>query len=199
MIWIPGQPPSRFGFAGVAFDPATIMVGATLAGGALKGVSTLAGGSAAAQGGRMQQTAANYEAAQVDANAAQSIASGQRQMLDTEQRTKLAISSATARAGASGAAPDVGSPLEDVGQLAGRGSYQALMDMFNGQSRATGLQNQSQGIRYTGQMENIEGEEKQKASYLAAGGDVLSSIGAAAGTYGRLNFPTSRGAAGVQL
>ena len=181
------------------FDPATIMVGATLAGGAVKATSTLAGGSDAATAGKMQLAAANYQAAQIQQNATQAVASGQRQMFDTQQKTNLAISSATARAGASGGAVDVGSAVANTGALAQRGSYQALMDMFNGQSKATGLENEAAGIRYTGAVDEYEGEEKQRASYLAAGGDILGAIGGAAGGYGKLTFPTSRGSPGAQL
>ena len=147
----------------------------------------------------MQQTEANYQAAQLNQNASQALASSQRQALDTTQRTNLAISTATARAGASGAAPDVGSAVANAGELAQRGSYQALTDMFNGQSKATGLENEASGVRYTGDVEEYEGEEKEKASYLAAGGDFLSSIGSAAGSYGKLTFPVSRGSAGANL
>jgi hypothetical protein len=171
------------------FDPATLMVGATVAAGAVKGISTIAGGKMAAQAGQMQQTEANYQAAQLNQNAAQALASSQRQALDTTQRTNLAISTATARAGASGAAPDVGSAVANTGELAQRGSYQALTDMFNGQSKATGLENEAAGVRYTGDVEAYEGEEKESAAYLAAGGDVLSGIGSGARLYGSVNDP----------
>lgn len=180
-------------------DPGTLMVAATVAGGAIKGMSTLAGGKAAAQAGQMQQTEANYQAAQLNQNASQALASSQRQALDTTQRTNLAISTATARAGASGAAADVGSAVANSGELAQRGSYQALTDMFNGESKASGLENEASGVRYTGDVEAYEGEEKEKASYLAAGGDFLSSVGQAAGQYGSLRFPTAGGKAGVNL
>lgn len=180
-------------------DPGTLMVAATVAGGAIQGMSTLAGGKMAAQAGQMQQSEANYQATQIQQNASQALAGAQRQALDTQQRTNLAISTATARAGASGAAPDVGSAVANTGQLAKRGSYQALMDMFNGQSKATGLENEASGIRYTGSIDELEGEEKEKASYLAAGGEFAGSIGSAAGQYGKMTYPTSRGSAGVSL
>ncbi len=200
----PWEPLSDLYFGGrmasvIACDPATVLVGATLAGGAIKGASSLAAGNAAATAGRMQQTEANYQAAQLNNNASQAFASSQRLALDTTQRTNLAISSATARAGASGAAPDVGSTVANTGELAQRGSYQALMDMFNGASKATGLENEAAGVRYTGDVEAYEGEEKKTGSYLAAGGDVLSSIGEATSGYARLNFVTARGPAGVNL
>lgn len=189
----------RPGVSVIAYDPATLMAGVTVVGGALSASSTLAGGAAAKQAGQMAQSGANFQADQINQNASQSIASSQRQALDAGQRTRLAISTATARAGASGAAADVGSPVANTGELAQRGSYQALMDMFNGQSKATGLENEAAGIRYTGSIDELEGEEKRSASYLAAGGEFAGSVGSAAGNYGRLTYPTARGSAGASL
>jgi hypothetical protein len=182
------------------FDPVTLTVGslaATAVGGALSASSTLAGGSYARQAGQMQQQAADYQASQLDSNATQAIASSQRQMLDTQMKTRLAISSATARAAGSGVAADTGSPLADVGQLQKRGSYQALMDMWSGQSTATGLQNQAKGVRYTGQMEEISGEEQKEASKLAAMGTLASTAGSMFKTYGAFKYPTAVGRAGA--
>lgn len=172
----------------VVFDPGTLMVGsmaATAIGGALSSEGTLASGSAA-------KTSADFKAAQLKQNAGQSIASNQRQALDTQQRTNLAISSATARAGASGVAADTGSPVADVGAIAQRGSYQALTQMFNGESTATGLENEAAGDEYTG-------EAQQDASYLAAGGQVASTAGNMMSIYGRYTYPTSRGPSGVSV
>src|SRR6185437_9690492 len=128
----------------IALDAGNLMaasLGATAIGGGISAGGTLAGGSYAAAAGRAQNQAAQFEAGQIDSNAGQAIASGQRQMMDTEQRTRLAESSAIARAGASGVSADVGSPAAITGSIASRGSYQAMMDMFNGQSTATGLEN----------------------------------------------------------
>jgi hypothetical protein len=85
----------------------------------------------------------------------------------------------------------VGSPATNVGELAQRGSYHALMDMFNGQSAATGLRNQAAGIRYTGEMEAMGGEEKQLASRSAAYGTLASGVGRLFSTYGSspLGYP----------
>jgi hypothetical protein len=175
----------------VAYDPismTTLMVGsmaASAAGGGISALGTLASGSAA-------KTAANFKAAQLRQNASQAIAANQRQALDTEQRTNLAISSATARAGASGVASDTGSPVTNTGAIAQRGSYQAFTQMFNGESTATGLENEAAGDEYTG-------EAQQDASYLAAGGQVASTAGNMMSIYGRYKFQTPRGPSGVSV
>jgi len=206
MCKAPWQPLSdvyfRPGMGAIAYDPGTLMaasLAASAVGGGFSAMSTLAGGGMAKAAGIAQRTEANYQAAQLNENASQEIAGAQRQAIDAAQRTRLAISTATARAGASGAAPDVGSAVGNTGQLAQRGSYQALMDMFNGQSKASGLENQAAGIRYTGAVDELEGEGKQKASYLAAGGELAGAAGSMASTYGRYAYPMRYGTYGGGL
>jgi hypothetical protein len=174
------------------FDPLTMASMATTAvAGGISAYGTLAGGAAAKQAGDMQQQEANYQAAQLQQNASQAIASGQRQSLDTALKTRLAISTARANAAGSGVNAGVGSPVEAQGQLAKRGSYNAAMDMFNGKSTATGLLNQAAGVTYSGQAAELSGEEQQSASYLAAAGTLAGSAGSMMKTYGGYKYPQS--------
>lgn len=198
----------RYGASGLslagraAFDPLTltaITLTATAAAGAMGAAGSIASGNAAQQAGQMQKTAADFQARQIDQNAGQSIASGQRQMFDTQEKTRLAISSATARGAASGIDVAVGSPATNTGEIAQRGSYHALMDMFNGQSAATGMANQATGVRYTGEMAKIGGDTAKQASYLAAGGQIAGAIGSGASRFGAIQYPTSSGRAGASF
>jgi hypothetical protein len=166
-------------------------------GGITSAIGTLAGGSYAAQSGKMQQAAANYQASQLEQNATQAIASSQRSMLDTQEKTQLAIGTSTARAAASGVNAGAGSAVENVGQLARRGSYQALMDLYSGQSTATGLENQAKGVRYSGDVAAASGEAQQTASYLGAAGTLAGSAGNFFTQYGKLTYPSSRGSFGA--
>jgi len=176
-----------------AFDPGTLMIGsmvATAAGGALSASSTLAGGKSAEEAGAAQKAGAYSTAAQIEQNATQAFASGQRKALDTGMKTRLAISTSRARAGASGVDPGFGSPAENEGELAQRGSYHALMDLFNGESEATGLRNQAENVRFSGDLAEIEGQQKRKASKLAALGTLAGTAGSMFSTYGKLKYPT---------
>lgn len=173
--------------------------GATAVSGAIGAASTLAGGRTAEMAGKAQKDADYSTAAQIEQNATQAFASGQRKALDTNLKTKLAISSSVARAGASGVDPGYGSPVTNVGELAQRGSYHAMMDLFNGESEATGLRNQADAVRYRGDLAELEGQQKKKASKLAALGTLAGAAGSAFGNYGRMTFPTSRGSAGASL
>lgn len=171
----------------VVYDPVTltgITMAATAAGGAMSAASTLAGGNFAKTAGQMQQQAKNFEATQLEQNATDELATSQRAMFDTQEKARLAISTSTARAGASGVDAGAGSPVENVGELAQRGSYHALMDLWQGQSNATGLRNRSAGARYSGVLDEMGGDEAQSASELAAAGTLASSAGSMAKTYG---------------
>jgi hypothetical protein len=158
----------------VNLDPGTLMVASlamTAAGAAASASGTLAGGNAAKTAGDLM----NQQSIQ---NAAQATASGQRKMLDTQDRTRLAESTITARAAAGGVDAGVGSPASDVGEVAKRGSYHALMDMFNGQSEAVGLRNQGAAAEW-------EGNVKKDNSYLSAAGTLAGAAGSMFQQYGR--------------
>jgi len=183
---------------GVCFDPLslTALTGASMAaagvGGTLSAISTIAGGNAAAEGGKLQRRAADAEAAQIDANSAQAIASAQRKKFDTEERTRLAVSTARARGAASGVDTGVGSAAATQGELAKRGSLNAAIDMFNGESAATGLRNQAEAVRFGGKVAELEGKMKRDASYLSAAGTIAGTAGNMLGSYTNLKYPQTR-------
>ena len=168
----------------VALDPmSALVIGTTVAGGALSAGSTLAGGAASKTAGQLQKQADEYKAKQAEQNAGLAVAAAQTRMFDTQQKSNLLQSTSTARASASGVDAGTGSAVENVGEIAKRGSYLAALDLFNGQSQATGLLNEAKGYRYSGDIAELEGEEKEKASYLAAGGQLVGSFGSAFGNY----------------
>lgn len=167
--------------------------------GAISAASTLAGGRHAAEAGALAQQQSAMQAKQIRMNASQALASGQRRMFERQERTRMAVSSNVARAGASGVDAGSGSPAFNAGALEGRGSYQALMDLFNGQSEATGLRNQADAVEYEGALKAWEGEARKRASRLAAIGTLAGTAGNVASTYGKFTYPTSRGAPGVSL
>jgi hypothetical protein len=184
-----------------AFDPTggLLTAGLMVAGAAAAAGGTLAGGSAAAQAGKMEQAAAAYKATQLRQNAGLAIRGAQTQMADTQTKTGLLTSSSTARAAASGVDAGVGSPGTNVGDIAKRGSFFSLMDLWKGQSEASGLDNEATAAQYSGEMARVEGEEKQNASYLSAAGTLAGGAGSAFGAYGKMNNPTAAGASGANL
>lgn len=184
---------------GVVFDPMSMTLAATAVGGALSAGSTLAGGAYAKKAGELQKQGADFQAAELEQNAGQAKASAQRTALDTGLKTKLAMSASRARAAGSGVDAGTGSPVNNQGELAERGSYHALMDMFNGESTAAGLADQARGVRFSGDLAELEGKEKRNASYLSAAGTLAGTAGSMFSTYGRLGYPTTRGASGANI
>ncbi len=167
------------------------MMGLSAIGTGLSASGTIAGGNAAAAAGQMQQQAANFQAAQDEENATQAFASGQRQMLADQDKTRLALSTVRATAAGNGTDAGVGSPATIAGSIARRGSFNAAMDMFNGASAETGLLNKAAGERYTGEAEAIGGQEAQGASDLAAWGTIAGGAGSMLKGYGQYAYPQS--------
>ncbi len=149
----------------------------SLAGTAVTAGATLAGGDAA-------QASADYTAKQIDQNATAEIAAGQRRMFERQRATRAAIATSRVRAAASGVDPGSGSALDNERELAERGEYQSLMELFGGQNEATGLMNKAAGVRY-------EGEMKRQGSQLAALGTLASGLGSSLGQAGKVYFPTT--------
>ena len=182
------------------FDPGTMMaatMATTAVSGGLSAAGTIAGGNAASTAGRMQQTALNYQADQLESNAAGAIGASQRQMLDTQMKTRLANSQVEARAAASGVNAATGSPLATIKGNAQRGSYQAMMDLFNGENKSTGDLNEAQGLRYSGSMAKIGGDMQQEASRVAALGTIAGTGASMLKTYGAYKYPNLSGRTGM--
>lgn len=183
----------------LVFDPTggILTAGLVMSGAAVSAAGTLAGGNYAKTAGQMAQGGEEFKAEEEEENAAQAFASGQRQAIDTETKTRLAVGAATTRAAASGVDAGVGSPVTDIGEISSRGSYQAALDTFNGASTASGLRNEAMATRYTGELEEYEGEEKQSASRIAALGTLAGGAGSSFAAYGAYNNPTASGRTGA--
>jgi hypothetical protein len=166
----------------------TVAAAAAVAGGALSAAGTLAGGANAAQTGAMKQTAQQFAAQQDVQNSASDIAAAQRQGIDVKQKANLVASTARANAAASGVDASTGSAATNQAQIGARGEYESLMDLWQGQNRASGDLNKAAAATYQGQIDELSGQAQQTASYLSAGG-TLAASGASA--YKIYNTPTS--------
>jgi hypothetical protein len=166
-------------------DPVTMTV-ATVASGALSAAGTLMGGSAAASAGKSQQDAAYFKAAQEEQSAQESRAAAQRTALDKDRQSRLLQSTLQANAAASGGGADDPTVVGLGQDIAGRGEYQSLMDLYTGENRARGLEDQATGSRMSGDAALAEGNAKKDASYLSAAGTLIGSAGSAYRTYNKI-------------
>jgi hypothetical protein len=163
------------------FDPTggLLTAGLAAAGAGMGAAGTLAGGAnakAAAQGASQE---AQYQAKQSQINASSDIASAQRRMFQTQQKTSLLIGSATARAGASGTDAGSGSDVENTGEIAQRGRYAAALDMWNGQNAASSDLNKAQADQYQSTLDLIGGSAAQQASMYSAAGTLAGGAASA--------------------
>lgn len=151
---------------------------ALMAGGsAISALGTLGSASAQRQAGAAQQQQLNYRAAQEDQQATQAIAASQRQAFDQSRKTALVQSSLVARAaGDGGSATDPG-VLTVAQDIAGRGAYDFLGDMYQGEDRATGLRMQADADRYSG-------AAARAGANASATGTILGGIGSLASRFG---------------
>jgi hypothetical protein len=170
-------------------DPITASLALQGVGTALSAGGTIAGGASAARAGQMRQQAANFTAAQLEENAAGAIGAGQRAALDKENEARLVGSAVTARAAASGIDAGVGTPVSLTGDIAARGRYQALLEMFQGENRASGLRNQATTTRYEGELAKQEGEAKEFASILGGLGTIAGGGASMFQNYTRMTNP----------
>jgi len=162
------------------FDPMTMMVvsaGMTMAGSAVQAGGTLAGGNTARQAGLIGQQQEEFKAKQLDMRAQESRAASQRSALDKRRETELLTSKLIARGGP-GASSDVGI-VDLAGDIAQRGEFEALTEMYKGENRARGDEDAALGARLTGHALAWEGEQKKRASKTAALGTIIGGAGSA--------------------
>lgn len=171
----------------------------TAAGAAVSAASTIAGGKAArdagqaglAAGQRAQQ-ADEFVAQQQDQAAQESRAVAQRGALEKRREGSLLLSQLQARAAAGGGNAADPTVLGLAGNIAQRSEYDALFEMYKGENRARGLQDQAMGSRMSGDAALAEGYAKQaegdaqyRAAKLSAIGTIVGAAGSMYGMYGQ--------------
>lgn len=158
-------------------DPITASLVLTGIGAGVSAAGTIAGGNNAAALGQSQQNEANYQAAQLRENASSEIGASQRQMLDTQQKARLAQGTLVADAAGGGFSAGTGSPEAVAQSIARRGSYEAAMQLFQGENASTGDLNRAQGTEMSGEVAAEGGRMQQEASLYSAAGNLASSGG----------------------
>lgn len=165
-----------------------LAIGLTAVGGVVSAIGTIAGGNAAAAAGRSGQQQMEFRAKQEEMQAQESRAASQRTALERRRESTLLGSKLLARAAASGGGATDPTVIDLGGDIAARGEYGALMDLYKGENRARGLEDQAMGSRLTGAALLAEGEAKKKASRLSALSTIIGSAGSmakmGAGSYG---------------
>lgn len=154
------------------------VIGKVLAGAAsaVSAVGTIAAGSA-------QNASAEFQAKQLDQQAAEEKAASQREAARVKKERDFILS----RQQAVAAASNLGALDETVQDLAGdvvqEGAFQERMVRYGGDERAKGRRMQAAAAR-------MEGAAAKTGSYFSAGGTILGGLGSFASDYSR-SAPTS--------
>lgn len=148
-------------------------------GAGISALGTLGSASAQRQAGAAQQAQYAFKAAQEEQQATQAIAASQRQMFDTQRKTALTQSTLQARAAADGGSATDTTALNLSQDIAGRGEYNALGDLFQGEDKAAGLRAQAEADRYSG-------AAARAGANASANATILGGIGSMAGKFGSL-------------
>jgi hypothetical protein len=179
---------TKYTLRGIARDPITgTALALTAAGTAVSAAGTIAGGKAAADAGARAKEGYDFKALQEEQAAQESRAVGQRAALEKRREARFLTSKLQARAAASGGAADDPGVIDLAGDIAERGEYDALMEMFKGENRARGLEDSATGSRMTGEAAYAEGQAKRDAAELSAMGTIISGAGSMFRQYNKID------------
>ena len=124
--------------------------------------------------GRDRKAAADFEAAGLQRQGQQDIASSQRDAEEQRHQAQLVASRVQALAGGGGGDPTV---MKIQSGISAEGEYRALTALYGGTERAAG-RNDAASARM------LEGKNAQKASYYSAASSLIGAGGTLYGRYG---------------
>ena len=149
---------------GAVFDPLTMTAMAlTAVGTGISAAGTIAAGRNAQQMGVFQQK-------EYGEQAMNDVATAQRKMLDQQRTGEMVQSQLVARAAGAGLNPSVGSVAGLSSQIAGRSTYNSLMDLSQGRNAAAGLTNMGDAALY-------QGDLTESVAPMEAAGTIASGAG----------------------
>lgn len=138
--------------------------------------STVIGAAGSISAGKNAEAMGRYQREEYQQQAQAATAIGQRSMLEDRRKTGLVESSLQARAAGNGGTATSGTALGLASDIAGRGEYNALMDLSQGENQAAGLTNQGEAAAYGGKIAKI-------GDMYSAAGTIAGGVGSFAKTY----------------
>lgn len=128
------------------------------------------------RGGKAAKNEAYSQAAEMEVNAGQEKAYAQRRAIEQRRQARLVQSRALALAAAGGSADDP-SVTRILGDIAGAGEYEAMMELFEGDVAARDLKSQAKATR-------AAGKEAYRAGRLGAAATAISGFSSMYEKYG---------------
>lgn len=161
----------------VFFGLETIGLIAGLAGTAVSAAGTIAAGSA-------QKSAADFQAQQLRAKAAESLAASQREAADRQKQTDLVLSRQQAGAASSGLGALDPTILQLAGDTYAKGTLNRDMVTYSGKSQRAGYLDQANAAE-------ASGKAAQTGSYFGAAGTILGGMSSFANKYANIDKPAT--------
>jgi len=153
---------------------AALLAGTVLAAGG----QNYSGASANAEG-KSAQSVANYNASVEEQKAKNIEAKAEYDSKRHAESAAREMSSLTAGLGSSGAVMSEGSPLLIASKQSSELELENLMIGYNANTEATAARNQATLDRTQGKLYRQQGRNKATASYIGAGGSLLTGFGTA--------------------
>jgi hypothetical protein len=135
-----------------------------------------AGRAEAARGRRLKQLG-EFEAAQLEVNAGQELASSQRTAMEEERQARFAESRALAVAAASGGGASDPTVQKIISDISGMGAYRKSVALYEGEERARQMRLGAATRRMEGEAGLQAGAAAQRAYNIGAAGSLLSGAG----------------------
>lgn len=159
-------------------------VALTVAGSLTSAMGAYSAGSAAAANGARQQAAAQFTAAQLEQQAGQTEASGQRAGAEQTRQAMLLNSRALALAAASGGGATDPTVVTLLSRTAAEGAYRSAVAIYQSEEQARQLRLKAAATSYEGDLALASGQDKQKAYETAAFGSLLTGAASLYSKYG---------------
>jgi len=122
--------------------------------------------------GEQEQIAKEYEAAELDRAAGQSIAASQRSAAEQRRIARYASSRTLAVAAASGGADDPG-VINIMADLDAEGAYRAAVAMYQGEEQARSYRTSANLRRHEGRLAKEAGQQRSRALRTQAVGSLM--------------------------
>lgn len=150
----------------VALQVGSMIMGSRASSLAARGAEQAA--EAARRNALNKQKAGEFVAQQLEVNAGQAVAAAQRGAMDERRNARLVQSRALALSAASGGGALDPTIVNNLGRIAGEGTYRANVRLYEGAERARELRMAAAAKRFEGRL-GIEGGEATAEAYRIAG------------------------------
>lgn len=152
-------------------------------GGLLDILGTINTAKAQRDAGAAAQQSANMQALQMEQQASQEKKVSEIEANQRRREAELAISNTRARAAAGGGGASDPSIAKLTSEIAGRGEYNALAALYNGETKSLDLQYQADVTRVDGQNARIASKIKSTQTILEGASRTADRLGPAGDSY----------------